>query len=107
MHAYMYTHTHTNPFMVLYMYVCMICTCIHTHKHIILQALRANTYTHIHTYIRTYTGVWGHSMGACTCLLYAAIGGNDNVCGMVLDSPFSALETVITETAAVAKQVCI
>ncbi len=49
-------------------------------------------------------GLWGHSMGASSCLLYAADGANDAVCAMVCDSPFSSLEAVIAETAASGKQ---
>uniref|UniRef100_A0A7S0DUI0 AB hydrolase-1 domain-containing protein n=1 Tax=Hanusia phi TaxID=3032 RepID=A0A7S0DUI0_9CRYP len=49
-------------------------------------------------------GLWGHSMGACTCLLYAANGGDQVVSAMVLDSSFSSLDAVISETAASAKQ---
>lgn len=49
-------------------------------------------------------GLWGHSMGASSCLLYAGDGANESVCAMVLDSPFSSLEAVIAETAASGKQ---
>ena len=49
-------------------------------------------------------GLWAHSMGASSCLLYAADGANDAVSAMVLDSPFSSLEAVIAETAASGKQ---
>lgn len=49
-------------------------------------------------------GVWGHSMGACTCIMYAGNSGGKHISGMVLDSSFSLLDSVITETAALAKQ---
>lgn len=52
----------------------------------------------------TRIGVWGHSMGACTCLMYAGNGGGEHVSGMVLDSSFSTLDVAISETAAMAKQ---
>lgn len=52
----------------------------------------------------TRIGLWGHSMGACTCLLYAASGGDQVASAMVVDSSFVSLEVVIQETAAVGKQ---
>jgi pimeloyl-ACP methyl ester carboxylesterase len=52
----------------------------------------------------TRIGIWGHSMGACSCLLYASNGGDKIVSAMVLDSSFSSLDVVIQETAANAKQ---
>ena len=33
--------------------------------------------------------IWGHSMGACSCLLYAGNGGDKIVSAMILDSSFS------------------
>ena len=49
-------------------------------------------------------GIWGHSMGASSCLLYAGNDGDRLVSAMVLDSGFSSLDAVIAETAANAKQ---
>jgi len=49
-------------------------------------------------------GLWGHSMGAVSCIMYAASGGDEVVTAMVCDSAFSSLDAVIVETAASAKQ---
>lgn len=42
-------------------------------------------------------GLWGRSMGAVSCLLYAA--RDPSMAGMVLDSPFSSLPELIVEIA--------
>ena len=39
-------------------------------------------------------GLWGHSMGASSCLMYAADGADEAVCAMILDSPFSSLDSI-------------
>ncbi|KAJ1490889.1 Alpha/Beta hydrolase protein [Baffinella frigidus] len=49
-------------------------------------------------------GLWGHSMGAVTCIMYTSAGGDEMVSAMVCDSAFSSLDAVIIETAASAKQ---
>lgn len=40
-------------------------------------------------------GLWGRSMGAATSLMYASV--DHSIAGIVLDSPFSALETVMVD----------
>ncbi|KAK2961613.1 putative ATP-binding cassette sub-family F member 3 [Blattamonas nauphoetae] len=41
--------------------------------------------------------LWGRSMGASTALIYAST--HRNICGMILDSPFSRLSTVVDDIA--------
>ena len=43
----------------------------------------------------TKIGLWGRSMGAVTCILYGA--ADPSIAGMVLDSPFASLTTLMHE----------